>query len=129
MCKTFRVTASMAVIGIAALSFTARAQAGNGSAVGAGLVGFGIGAILGSALAPEVYVGPPPPYYYGPMVYGPPPPHDYYGADYYGEDYYGDDYYGRPEGIRKSYSNRAPVHTLSNATGLSRGLGRRVRRG
>jgi hypothetical protein len=132
MYKAFRVTAAMAVIGIAALSFTARAQAGNGSAVGAGLVGFGIGAILGSALAPEVYVGPPPPYYYGPMVYGPPPPYDYYGDDYYGDDYYGDDYYGDdyygddyygpggygpPEGRRKSYSYRAPVHTSPNAAG------------
>jgi hypothetical protein len=43
----------------------------------AGLVGFGVGAIVGSALAPrEVYVAPPPPAYpayYGPAAYGPPP--------------------------------------------------------
>jgi hypothetical protein len=120
MYKAFRVTAAMAAIGIAALSFTARAQAGNGSAVGAGLVGFGIGAILGSALAPQgVYVGPPPPYYYGPMVYGPPPPYDYYGYDDYG---YGYDAYGRaayepPQGMRKSYSYRTPAHTSPNAAG------------
>ena len=57
---------------VAALSLTAPAQAGNGSAVGAGLAGFGIGAILGGALAPrEVYVvppPPPPPVYYGPVA-------------------------------------------------------------
>ena len=112
MYKAFRVTAAVAVIGIAALSFTARAQAGNGSAVGAGLVGFGIGAILGSALASEVYVGPPPPYYYGPMVYGPPPPYDYYG-----DDYYGPGVYVPPQGTRKSHSYRAPVHKSPNAAG------------
>jgi hypothetical protein len=66
---------------MAALLHTAPVHAGNGSAIGAGLVGFGLGAILGSALAPpEVYfVPPPPPEYYGPEeydgpeVYGPPP--------------------------------------------------------
>jgi hypothetical protein len=66
-----------AAVGLAALSAAGPAQAGNGSAVGAGLAGFGVGAILGSALAPrEVYVvpppPPPPPVYYGPVVYGPP---------------------------------------------------------
>ena len=41
--------------------------------MGAGLVGFGIGAILGSMMGPpEVYFVPPPPRYYGPVVYGPP---------------------------------------------------------
>jgi hypothetical protein len=69
--------AATAVIGIAALMPVAPAEAGHGSAVGAGLAGFGVGAILGSALAPrEVYVvpppPPPPPVYYGPVVYGPP---------------------------------------------------------
>ena len=43
-----------------------------------GLLGFGVGAIVGSALTPrEVYVAPPPPApapaYYGPASYGPPP--------------------------------------------------------
>jgi len=71
----------MTAVGIAALSLTTPAHAG-GSDVGAALVGFGIGAILGSALAPQaVYVAPPPPdfydeyyddYYYGPADYGPP---------------------------------------------------------
>ena len=56
----FRVTVAAAAIGIAALSGSA--HAGNGSAVGAGLVGFGVGAVVGSALAPQtVYVAPPPP--------------------------------------------------------------------
>jgi hypothetical protein len=82
MDKVFRITLTAAAIGIAALSFTAPAQAGNGSAVGAGLVGFGIGAILGSMMGPpEVYFVPPPPGYYGPVVYGPP---NYDGAVAYG---------------------------------------------
>ena len=51
------------------------ADAGNGNAVGAGLLGFGVGAIVGSALSPrEVYVVPSsPPPYYGPAGYGPQP--------------------------------------------------------
>ena len=72
MVKAFKVTVAGATMAMAALSLTAPAQAGNGSAVGAGLAGFGIGAILGGALAPrEVYVvppPPPPPVYYGPVV-------------------------------------------------------------
>jgi hypothetical protein len=69
-----------AVIGTTALLLASPAQAG-GSAVGAGLVGLGVGALLGSALAPrEVYVGPPPPVVY----YAPPPPPVYYGAVVYG---------------------------------------------
>lgn len=70
------------LVGLAALALPAPAQAGNG-AVGAGLAGFGIGAILGTALAPrEVYVvpSPPPPVYYG-------WPYGYYGYGYYGYGY------------------------------------------
>jgi hypothetical protein len=67
----------LALVGAVALAALASpAQAGNGRAVGAGIVGFGVGALVGSALAPrQVYVVPPPPppaYYYGPVVYGPP---------------------------------------------------------
>lgn len=70
MLKT-TIIATTAAVGLAALSFVTPAYAGNGSAVGAGLAGFGIGAIVGSALAPqEVYVAPPPP----PVYYAPPPP-------------------------------------------------------
>ena len=72
-------------IGIGALSVTS-AHAGNGSAVGAGIVGFGVGAIVGSALAsPPVYVAPPPPVYYAPPppVYVAPAP-VYVGPMYYG---------------------------------------------
>jgi hypothetical protein len=79
-----RATITTAAIGIVALSLTAPAQAGNGSAVGAGLLGFGVGAILGSALAPQaVYIAPPPP----PVYYMPPPP-VYYGAVIYGSPAY-----------------------------------------
>jgi hypothetical protein len=76
MVGAFRVAAASAAIGLA-LSLATPAQAAHGSAVGAGLAGFGIGAILGGALAPrEVYVvppPPPPPVYYGPTAYGPLP--------------------------------------------------------
>ena len=48
MVKVFRVNAASVAIGLVALSLTAPAQAGNGSAVGAGLAGFGVGAILGT---------------------------------------------------------------------------------
>jgi hypothetical protein len=54
----------------ASAAFSTPVLAGNGSAVGAGIVGFGLGAIVGNALAPQtVYVAPPPPVYYAP-----PPP-------------------------------------------------------
>ena len=60
---------------IATLTLSSSANAGHGKAVGAGLLGFGIGAIVGSALTPQtVYVSPrPPPDYYAPAGYGPPP--------------------------------------------------------
>lgn len=68
--KTMAVTA---LIAMAPLSLAVPALAGNGNAVGAGLLGFGVGAIVGSAIKPrEVYVPPPPPAYYGPASYGPP---------------------------------------------------------
>jgi len=87
MHKLIRVTVSMAAVGMVALLFTAPAQAGNGSAVGAGLVGLGVGAILGSALTPQaVYVGPD--YYYDP----------YYDDAYYDDGYYDDPYYKGPIG-------------------------------
>ena len=76
MVKAFKVTVVGAAMAVAALSLTAPAQAGNGSAVGAGLAGFGIGAILGGALAPREVLWfrrRPPPVYYGPVAYGPPP--------------------------------------------------------
>jgi hypothetical protein len=80
-----RVTVAAMVLGIAALSLTSSAHAGNGSAVGAGIVGFGVGAIVGNALAPQtVYVAPPPPVYYAPPppVYVAPAP-VYVGPVYY----------------------------------------------
>jgi len=60
------------------IAFAAPAYAGhNGDSVGAGLVGFGIGAVVGSALTPStVVVAPPPPPAYAPPppAYAPPPP-------------------------------------------------------
>lgn len=75
-----KAIAAAAAIGLIALTFAAPAEAGRyyrgggGNAWGAGLIGFGIGAIIGSALTPrEVYVAPPPPPdYYAPVSYGPP---------------------------------------------------------
>lgn len=83
---TLKAIAAAALIGMAALMMPSPAEAGRGNSWGAGLVGFGIGAIVGSALTPrEVYVVPPPYEYdydyepagYGPVGYGPgygPPP-------------------------------------------------------
>ena len=76
MYTPLKVTITTVAMGVAALSLTAPANAG-GSDVGAGLAGFGIGAIVGSALAPQtVYVAPPPPVYYAPPppVFVAPPP-------------------------------------------------------
>lgn len=78
---SLKAVTAAALIGIAALTLSAPAEAGrghgHGNAVGAGLLGFGVGAIVGSALTPrEVYIAPPPPpppAYYGPVSYGPPP--------------------------------------------------------
>jgi hypothetical protein len=75
--RTLKAMAAAALISAATLALPAPAAAGHGDAWGAGLLGFGVGAIIGSTLAPrEVYVVPPPPppaYYYGPVAYGPPP--------------------------------------------------------
>ena len=49
------------------------AYAGNGNAIGAGLLGLGIGAVVGSALAPQTVYVAPAPAYAGPAAYGPPP--------------------------------------------------------
>jgi hypothetical protein len=76
--RTLQAITAAALIGIAALTLPAPAEAGHGNGWGAGLLGFGIGAIVGSALTPrEVYVVPDyddyEPAYYGPAAYGPPP--------------------------------------------------------
>ncbi len=53
------VLLAMAVTGAMGAMAPTGVQAGRGSAVGAGLLGFGVGAIVGSALTPrEVYVVP-----------------------------------------------------------------------
>ena len=91
MHSVMRVTVAAMVLGIASLSLTASAHAGNGSAVGAGLLGFGVGAIVGNALAPQtVYVAPPPPVYYAPppTAYVAPAPPVYVGPVYYGHPYH-----------------------------------------
>jgi len=115
MHKVFRVTAATATIGMAALLHTAPAHAGNGSALGAGLVGFGIGAILGSALVPpEVYfVPPPPPQYYG--------PEEYYGPEAYGPppgtpNWYGRGAYSRPRTPPPAASHGARSEPTRSAT-------------
>lgn len=111
MNKALRVTAATTV-GLAALSLTAPAHAG-GSEVGAGIIGFGIGAILGNLLTPsEVYVvPPPPPYYYGPVVYGPPPPYYYSEYDYYRPPVVS----VPPQGKSHSHKYHPPAHATPTA--------------
>ncbi len=88
MDKGLRLGITAAMIGMAALANAGPAHAGNGSAIGAGLVGFGVGAVVGSMLTPsEVYYGPPPP----------PDPYDYYGYDDYGPVDYAPDYGYEPD--------------------------------
>jgi hypothetical protein len=90
MCKAVRVAVTIVTIGMAAISLANLAHAGNGSAVGAGLLGFGVGALVGSAVTPQtVYVAPPPPVYYAPPppVYVAPAP-VYVGPVYYGHPYH-----------------------------------------
>jgi hypothetical protein len=88
---TFTALVAAALVVLTVLTLAVPAEAGRGrgygrhhhyhggdgwNAVGAGLLGFGVGAIVGSALTPrEVYVAPPPPRptYYTPAGYGPPP--------------------------------------------------------
>jgi hypothetical protein len=107
MYKGLRLGTLTAVLGMAVLTHTGPAHAGNG--VGAGLVGFGIGAVLGSMLTPsEVYYGPPPP----PDDYG------YYGYDYgpadYGPDYYYGPDYGPPPPPRPHRRVSMPTHRDAN---------------
>jgi hypothetical protein len=91
MYAVLRITVTTAAIGVAVLSFNAPANAGS-SDVGAGLLGFGIGAVVGSAIAPQtVYVAPPPPpVYYAPppAVYVAPPPAVYVGPAHYRRPHY-----------------------------------------
>jgi hypothetical protein len=101
MPTSLKAITATALIGIGTLSLSPPANAGWGCGWGCGwgpaLAGFGVGALVGSALAaPPVYaVPPPPPDYYGPAVYGPP---DYYGPAVYGPpDYDGPPAYGPPD--------------------------------
>jgi hypothetical protein len=69
--------AAVAIMTVMGLPLSATAsEAGHGNSVGAGLLGFGVGAIVGSALTPrDVYVvplpPPPPPVYYTPAAWSP----------------------------------------------------------
>jgi hypothetical protein len=114
MSKGLKLGIMTVMIAMAVLSGAGPARAGNGSAVGAGLVGFGIGAVLGSMLTPsEVYYGPPPP-----------PPPDYYG--YYGYDYgpadYGPDYaYGPDDDYGPDYGPPPPSRPHPHLTAPKHG--------
>ena len=61
--RILKSIAAAGLIGAAALGAMSPAEAGHRDAWGAGLLGFGVGAVVGSALSPrEVYVVPPPPH-------------------------------------------------------------------
>ena len=111
MPTSLKAITATALIGIGTLSLSPSANAGWGCGWGPTLAGFGIGAMIGSALGgPPIYVGPPPPpVYYGPAGYG-----SYYGpagyGPYYGpagyRPYYGPAGYGPPPRTPSWYSNR-----------------------
>jgi hypothetical protein len=110
MSTSLKAITATTLIGIGTLSLSPPANAGWGCGWrcgwGPALAGFGVGALVGSALAaPPLYVGPPPPpEYYGPAGYGPP---DYYGpADYGPPDYDGPRVDGVPPRTPSWYGNR-----------------------
>jgi hypothetical protein len=73
--KMLAVLAATLLIALAAPAYAGH----DGNSVGAGLLGFGVGAVVGSALTPSTVVVAPPPAYappppaYAPAAYGPPP--------------------------------------------------------
>lgn len=72
MMKTLAALATGGVIAAAAVTVPAPAQASNGAAIAAGVVGgLAAGAIIGSAVAPHYSYGyaPGPVYYGGPYAY------------------------------------------------------------
>jgi hypothetical protein len=74
------------------------------AAVGAGLLGFGVGAIIGSALTPQtVYVAPPPP----PVYYVPPPPPVITGLWFMDLHTYG---HYRYESVQPDHASRSQHH-------------------
>jgi hypothetical protein len=70
--ETLVAAAAITIFTVTAPAFAGDRYHGghNGDAVGAGLLGFGIGAVVGSALTPSTVVVAPPP----PPAYAPPPP-------------------------------------------------------
>ena len=114
MQRSLKSITATALIGIGMLSLSSPANAGWGCGWGCGwgsaLAGFGVGAIVGSALAaPPVYaVPPPPPYYYGQAGYGRP-------------DYDGQAGYRPPRQTPSGYNNRpyppsnTPPHVTADA--------------
>src|SRR6478752_3224431 len=97
--SAFRTFATVCFV--AAISLSAPASAGHGNSLGAGLLGFGIGAVVGSALTPQtVYVAPPPP----------PPPPGYYGPAPI------DRRLGVPPGTAIAATFMAPTSTHTRAT-------------
>ena len=77
MTRGLIVLVTAAAIGAAVIP--APAQAGNGGAVAAGVVGgLAVGAILGSAAAQPRYYAPPPAYVAEPVYEAAPPPRCYW---------------------------------------------------
>ncbi len=74
MTKTLTALAAAAVVAVAAVAAPTTADARNGGAVAAGVIGgLAVGAIVGSSAANSGYYGygyAPAPVYYGPPAYG-----------------------------------------------------------
>jgi hypothetical protein len=51
------ILAALAITSVMNTAMLTEAKAGHGNAVGAGLLGFGVGAIVGSALTPREVLG------------------------------------------------------------------------
>jgi hypothetical protein len=114
MQTSLKAITATALIGIGTLSLPLSANAGWGCGWGCGwgsaLAGFGVGALVGSALAaPPVYVVPPD-YYYGPAGYG------YY---YYGPAGYAPPDYGPPPPTPRWHSTRSYPHSNAPSHGAA----------
>jgi hypothetical protein len=119
-----KATVAAAFIGVTTLSMSSPAMAGWGCGWGCGwgaaLAGFGVGAMVGSALAPT-YVVPPPPDYYDP--HGPVDYEDYYdGPPEYDSPEYGPPPRPPSYGPRRNPHLKSPSSAATSQTSKTSGL-------
>ena len=119
-----KTIAAAVIIGVSTLSTSPPAVAGWGCGWGCGwgaaLAGFGIGTIVGGALAPAYVVSPPPPDYY--FYYESADYEDYYGPAGYGPPEYGPPGPPRRHGIHANPNFKSPSPGTTSPTSKASGL-------